>query len=84
MSIHDEKLLSRRQVVGGIGVGLATIATGSTIPAFAQSTFGKLHRAADSKSDHQISEAAFQRAASAVARSRQQDGASSRSWREQL
>jgi NAD(P)-dependent dehydrogenase (short-subunit alcohol dehydrogenase family) len=38
MSVHDEKLLSRRQVVSSIGVGLATIATGSTIPAFAQST----------------------------------------------
>ena len=33
MSFHDEKLLSRRQIVGGIGAGLATVAAAST-PAF--------------------------------------------------
>jgi NAD(P)-dependent dehydrogenase (short-subunit alcohol dehydrogenase family) len=36
MSAHDEMLLSRRQVVSGIGAGLATAAAAST-PAFSQS-----------------------------------------------
>ncbi len=37
MSIHEEKLLSRRQMVGGLGAGLATVAAAAT-PAFSQST----------------------------------------------
>lgn len=37
MSIHEEKLLSRRQIVGGIGAGLATVAAAAT-PALAQPT----------------------------------------------
>ncbi len=36
MSKHDEKLISRRQMVGGIGAGLATVAAAAT-PALAQS-----------------------------------------------
>ena len=39
MSIQDEKLFSRRQIVGGIGAGLATVAAATT-PAFSQSTSG--------------------------------------------
>ncbi len=37
MSIPDERLLSRRQIVSGIGAGLATVAAATT-PAFSQST----------------------------------------------
>ena len=37
MSIHDEKLMSRRQLVSGIGAGLATVAVATT-PALSQST----------------------------------------------
>jgi NAD(P)-dependent dehydrogenase (short-subunit alcohol dehydrogenase family) len=37
MSVQDEKLLSRRQLVSGIGAGLATVAVAAA-PAFSQST----------------------------------------------
>src|SRR5947209_11061377 len=37
MGIQDEKLLSRRQIVSGLGAGLVTAATATT-PALSQST----------------------------------------------
>ena len=39
MSNHEEKQISRRQLVGGLGAGLATVAAAST-PAFSQSAPG--------------------------------------------
>lgn len=38
MSTLDENLLSRRQIVSGIGAGLATVAAASATPAFSQNT----------------------------------------------
>ena len=40
MSTQDEKLLSRRQIVSGLGAGLATVAAAATTPAFSQRTPG--------------------------------------------